>query len=235
MFYSGNVRIKPKPKKKKDTRIDQLEIPVKNIDYIARSLEKKFYSEQREKRYAKVKEVLTILAGGTILAASFVAPGLSLGLKDFIEKEEYPDANKWKIFNPTFLARTIKRLERQRLVEIINRGKYQIIKITDRGRKRVLKYAIDEIELKKPKIWDGKWYFVTYDIPKGRDWLRDLMRDFLTRLGFYRFHESLYIHAYPCLDEIDFLREYLGVSEFVKVLVVNKIENDKIFRDYFGI
>jgi hypothetical protein len=49
------------------------------------------------------------------------------------------------------------------------------------------------------------------------------MRDFLERLGFYRF------------KEIDFLEEYLEISEYVKLLVVNNIENDQVFREYFGI
>lgn len=228
-------KIKKKPKTRR-RHWEEFQIPTKNIEVIAKSLKRKIDLEVRETKYAPVKEVLTLLAGGVFLAASVVMPGLSHGLKMFINQDDsYPDKDEWKRFNPSYLAKTVKALEKQKLVEIIEENDLQTIKITDRGKKKILRYALGELEIQKPKIWKEKWYFVTYDIPKGKDWLRNIMRDYLERLGFYRFHESLYIHAYPCQDEVEFLREYLGVVEYVKVLVVSRIENDKIFRDYFGI
>lgn len=228
---------KIRKKRAKKRNLEDLPLPTKNIEVLAQSLKKKLDAEERERKYAPVKEVLTLLAGGTFLAASIVMPGLSAGLKMFINKEEdgWSDKNEWKKFNHAYLAKTIKRLEKQKLVEIDEEKDLKIIKITDRGRKRVLRYALEELEIKKPRVWDGKWRFVTYDIPKKKNWQRDIMRSFLKRLEFYRFHESLYIHAYPCEDEIEFLREYLGLGKHVKLLVVNKIENDKPFREYFGV
>lgn len=224
-------------KKMKKRKLEDLPLPTRNIEMIARSLKKKLDAEARERKYAPVKEVLTLLAAGTLLAASVVMPGLSAGLKMFVNKEEdnWPDKDEWKKFNPSYLAKTLKRLEKQKLVEIEDEEDLEIVKITDRGRKRVLKYALEELEIKKPKRWDGKWRFVTYDIPKKQNWQRDILRSFLKRLEFYRFHESLYIHAYPCEEEIEFLREYLGLGEHVRLLVVSKIENDQPFREYFGI
>lgn len=231
-----NSKISKIRKRTRKRHLEKLKIPSQNIEIIAKSLKKKFDLQERESKYAPAKEVLTLLAAGVFLAASIVMPGLSSGLKMFINQEDsYPDKDEWKGFNPSYLAKAIKMLERQKLVEIIEENGLQTIKITDRGKKKVLKYALDELEVQKPKIWDGRWYFVTYDIPRGKDWLRNIMRDYLEKLGFYRFHESLYIHAYPCRDEVEFLREYLDVAEYVKVLVVSRIENDEIFRDYFGV
>lgn len=229
------VKIK-KRKRKRKRQLEDLPLPTKNIETIAKSLKKKLDLEVRERKYAPVKDVLTLLAAGTLLAGSVVIPGLAVGLKFFINEEDrWPDAKEWKKFNHAYLARTIRRLEKQKLVEIQEEEDLKTIKITERGRKRVLKYALEELEIKKPKFWNGKWYFITYDIPKNKTWQRNIMRDFLKRLNFYRFHESLYIHAYPCQDEIEFLREYLGLGKYVKLLVVNKIENDRVFREYFGV
>lgn len=227
-----------KKKRARKRKIEDFNLPIKNIEIIAQSLKKKLDAEARERKYAPAKEVLTLLAGGTLLAASLVMPGLSEGLKYFIHDDlrwSEKDKKEWKKYNHAYLAKTIKRLERQKLVEIEEEGNLQMVKITNRGRKRVLKYALEELEIKRPKMWNGKWYFVTYDIPKGKTWERNIFRDYLKKLEFYRFHESLYIHAYPCEDEIEFLREYLGLGKHVKLLVVNKIENDKPFREYFGI
>lgn len=216
--------------------LGDLEIPTKNIEIIAHALQKKFNLQEKERKYASAKEVLTLLAGGAFLAASIFIPGLGKGLRMFInQNDHYPNKKEWEKFNSAYLAKAIRRLEKQKFIEIEEKDDLKIVKITDRGKRRVLAYALNELDIEKPKIWNGKWYFVTYDIPKGKDWLRKIMRDFLKRLGFYRFHESLYIHAYPCLKEIEFLREYLGLGEYVKVLVVSRIENDRVFRDYFGI
>lgn len=209
---------------------------VDNFEKIAQSLKQKFEIEKRNKSFVPSKEVLTLLAGGLLLAASIIMPGLASGLKMFItDKNNSYDKKEWKKFNTNYLAKTIRRLEKQKFVEILNEGNLKIVKITKKGRKRILKYALNEIEIKKPRTWNGNWYFVTYDIPKNKDRARNIMRDYLKRLGFYQFQESLYIHAYPCENEIDFIKEYLGINECVKVLIANKIENDRVFREYFGI
>jgi len=41
--------------------------------------------------------------------------------------------------------------------------------------------------------------------------------------------------AYPCIKEVAFLREYLGIGEMVRLFDVGKIENDQNFRDFFGV
>lgn len=218
----------------KKRTVDEFNIPEKSLEIIAESLKEQAEKEQRKNKYASTKQVLKLLAGGLFLGASIFAPGLTIGLKMFINNEnEYGGTKEWKKFNTSYLSRAIKRLEKQKLVEIYREGDLDIIKTTTKGKKQVLKYALDKIEIKKPKIWNGRWYFVSYDVPKNKDWLRKIMRDFLKRLGFYQFQESLYIHAYPCESEINFIKEYLEISEYVKILVVSKIENDEVFREYF--
>lgn len=48
-------------------------------------------------------------------------------------------------------------------------------------------------------------------------------------------HESLFLHAYPCQDEVEFLRTYLGVAQHVQIFQVLNIENDKPFREFFEV
>lgn len=226
---------KIKQKKQYTHLVEEVKIPDENIVEIAESLKGKFSSERRSRKLAPVKEVLTLLGGGSLLAFSLVTPASALILNDLLKLKQQKENEEWKRFNSTYLKRTILRLEKQRLVKFFEKNNQAVVQITDRGKKRILKYALDEIELKKPLVWNGKWYFVSYDIPRQKSWLREIMRKFLERLGFYRFHESLYIHAYPCENEINFIREYLGVSEYVKFLIVNDIENDEAFREYFGV
>lgn len=203
------------------------------IKEVAEALTKKADQEILEKKYAPVKLVLTLVGVGAFLAASAVAPNFPLALKPFLRGTDELEA--WKRFNIPYLKRTLRRLEKQKLIEISESGNYQIVKVTDRGQMRILKYALDELVIEKPKSWDGKWRLVSYDIPKKKENLRKTFREYLTAWGFYPFHESVFLHAYPCEKEIEFLREFLGLGEYVRILKVNGIENDKPFKDFFGV
>ena len=203
------------------------------IEYLAKVLSKKIDKEIFEKKYAPVREVLKLIGAGAFLAASIAIPNLPLILKPFLKDEK--EYEIWKRFNIPYLKRTLKRLEKQKLVKIGQEGKKQIIQITDRGRQRILKYALDEIEIKKPKNWDKKWRLISFDLPEKRVKERKIFVEYLRVWGFYPLHKSVYLHAYPCLQKIEFLREYLGVSEYVRLFVVSSIENDRMFREFFGI
>lgn len=215
---------------KRKNRIKPL--PRSQVDYIAKTLTKQIDKEIFNKKYAKVQDVLRLVGAGAFLAASIAIPSLSQVLLPFLKTDEY---EAFRRFNFPYLKRTLKRLEEQKLVEIEDQEVFQVVKITDAGRRRILKYALDELAIKRPRIWDRKWRLVSYDIPKRLNWSRNVFREYLRAWRFYSLHESVYLHAYPCEKEVEFLREYLQIGEFVRIFTVLKIENNAIFRDFFGV
>lgn len=204
-----------------------------STDRLARVLSKQIGKEIFEKKYAPTREILILVGAGAFLAASAVLPGLPRVLKPFLNKKKEYEA--WKRFNIPYLKRTLKRLEQQKLVEIDEEEEAQVVKITEEGKKRILKYALETLTIKKPRVWDGKWRLVSYDVPRQLKNLRDTFRDYLKAWGFYELHKSVYLHAYPCEKEVEFLREYLGIGKYVRIFVVSKIENDEPFRKFFGV
>jgi len=225
-----------KIKRKKKLRLENTPLSKSlefHIENISKSLVKQIDKEILKRKYAPVSAVLKLVGAGAFLAASFAAPNLPLVLKPFLSnKQDYP---VWKRFNIPYLKRTLERLEKQKLVEIEEKDNLQIVKITNAGRNRILKYALDELTLEKPKYWDGKWYLISYDIPGKMQKLRNIFREYLLLWQFFPLHESVFLHAYPCGKEIDFLREYLGIGKYIRIFRVTKIENDKLFRTFFGI
>lgn len=223
-------------KRKRKIRIEDLAVSdIKNslIEEISRSLTKQINREIFDKKYASAKMVLKLVGAGVFLAASIAIPNLPLALKPFLVRED--DYKAWKRFNIPYLKRTLRRLEKQKLVDIGEEGGTQVVKITNTGKRKILKFAIDELKIEKPKIWDRTWRMVSYDIPKNQEAVRKVFREYLKVWRFYPFHESLFLHAYPCEKQVEFLREYLGIGEHVHILHVSKIENDKLFRDFFDI
>jgi DNA-binding PadR family transcriptional regulator len=203
------------------------------IDFLSKTLVSQIDEEIFKRKAAPIAAVLKIAGAGLFLAASIVVPTLPVALKPFLTNEN--EYKVWKRFNIPYLKRALNRLEKQKLVEISEEEGMQVVKITDQGRKRILRYALEEVEIKKPGFWDGTWWLVSYDLPEHLGQIRDLFRDYLKAWGFYPLQESVFLHAYPCEKEVDFLREYFGIAEKVRIFRVSKIENDKIFKDFFGV
>ncbi|MBI2040295.1 hypothetical protein HYT18_04415 [Candidatus Microgenomates bacterium] len=205
------------------------------IDKLAKVLSKQIDKEIFERKYAPIREVLKLVGAGAFLAATIAIPNLPLALKPFLNYKRKNEMKAWKRFNIPYLKRAIQRLEKQKLVEIDVQDGIQIVKITNQGRQKIIKFALDELEIKKPKIWDRKWRLISFDLPEKLVRIRKILVEYLIAWGFYPLHKSVYLHVYPCLKEVDFLREYLGVSKYIRVFVVSTVENDEIFKDYFGV
>lgn len=195
-------------------------------------LTKQIDKEIFEKKYARAGEVLKLVGAGVFLASSVVVPNLPKMLAPFFKSDEY---DAWKRFNIPYLKRTLNRLNKRKLIEITKENGQEVIRLTDQGKTLMLKFSMEELALEKPGDWNGKWWLVCYDIPKNYELKRDIFRDYLKAWKFYPLQDSVFIHAYPCRDQINFLREYLGISEFVQLLEVSKIENEDKFREFFGV
>ena len=202
------MAVKIKRKKNKD----KLPIPAEKVDEISKFLSKRIVEETKERKFLGVKKILALIAGGVF---SF----LDWYPKNWAYLEDPEAYGVTKRFNIPYLKRILKRLEKQKLVEVKEKKEKQIVKITDAGRIRILKYAIDEIKIKEPIKWDGRWWLVSYDLPEKMAHLRSLIRRYFLSWGFCPIHKSVYLHAYPCWNEIDFLREYFGVGEYILSLI----------------
>lgn len=201
---------------------------------ISKGLSRQIKKEEFNKVYVPAKQILKLAGAGVFLAASIAIPKLPKALKPFYNNKK-DDYEVWKRFNIPYMKRTLKRFENQKLVEIAEENNIQIVKITEAGKRKILKYAIDSLVIEKPKHWDGRWRLISYDIPGNMSVLRDAFREHLKAWRFYPLHESAFLHAYPCEKQVEFLRAYLGVGEYIRIFTVSKIENDKPFRDFFGV
>ena len=223
-------------KRNEKVRLEDLPISKEGEHYIgelSKTLSRQIEIEIFKKKYAPVSNILKLVGAGVFLASSLAIPNLPLALKPLLANENEYEA--WKRFNIPYLKRTLQRLEKQKLVEIEEDKGVQVVKITDAGSRRILKYSLEELAIKKPKIWDGSWRLISYDIPGELKSFREIFRDYLLSWGFYPLHESVFLHAYPCEQEVEFLREYLGVGKYVRIFRVSRIENDQPFKKFFGI
>ena len=203
-----------------------------NIEQLALKMCQKMDKEGREGNSLGIKQILQMVGAGIFSLYKMRSDLYSYG-KGYLRD---PEADiVWERFNIRYLKRKLQRLEKQKLVEIKEKAGKQIVVITDRGRNKILQYSINEMTIKKPDIWDGRWWVVSYDLPEKFRRLRLILQRYFLNWNFYPLHESVYLHAYSCKDEVTFLKEYLGIGEYVKVFDVRNIDNDKEFRKFYAI
>lgn len=230
----GSLRIHPRKPKQK---FDDLPSPsTESVATIAGSLLARVEKEEADRKYATVKHVLALVGTGALVGFLLAAPQAGIIFKGFrFGKRDY-DPDQWKHFNPSYLKRSLERLQKQKLVEMTkNADGTRTVAITRGGTRRLLKYALDDFAIPKPKTWDGKWRLVIYDVAKPKRKLRDVFRDTLKNLGFYMLQESVWLYPYPCEKEVTFLREYYGVGSDVVYVVAQKIEDDTPLVTYFNL
>lgn len=176
----------------------------------------------------KVKDVLKLLTVGIVLTTVVLFPGIAAFGPLIKETQKERDKKEWDKFNLWRLRQLIKRLEKQKVVDI----KDGIVKITAKGSIRWLKFNLDKMELKSKT--DGKWRLIIYDVANLRRSQSEFFRETLKRLGFLRLQKSVYITPFVCDDEIEYLRQLFSIGSEVLIIKATGIENEQLYKRYFG-
>ncbi len=174
---------------------------------------------QRSKVVAKgvTKVILTALAAGGVIGIACTFPAIGIIYKEF-KKAQWEDLRRRGV-----LGSTIKRLEKQSLVswrEID--GERQLV-LTENGKKKTLRFAIERLAIKKPKQWDGLWRVIIFDVPEKKRLARGIFRRTLKKLEFTQLQKSAFVSRYECKDEVDFLRHELEIAPFVHYIIAKDI------------
>jgi phenylacetic acid degradation operon negative regulatory protein len=173
----------------------------------------------------KTQEVLQVLAVGAIVISTAFIPSIPIAAAALIKE--------WKKYNTKDIGRIIKRLEKQEMISIHQEGDLIRLDISDKGKRRLLEYDFENIQLKTKKR-DGKWRLVIFDIPEEKKNTRDVFRRKLLQLGLEHLQDSIFVSAFPCKDEIDFLCNFMEISDYVTLVCVDHIERGEqlIFKPF---
>jgi len=176
------------------------------------------------------KFLLATLALGGVVFAGAVLPGLMKATRGSRNFHRY----KKKQIKSAF-----SNLRRRKLVEIVSEKNDRVrIKLTNKGLKRVKEFSIESLAIQKPTKWDKKWRAVIFDIPtrpKRLNTARAALREKIRELGFYKLQHSVWIHPYPCEDEILLVSEIFEVTSFVEILTVEKLLHEAQLKIFFNL
>jgi phenylacetic acid degradation operon negative regulatory protein len=143
---------------------------------------------------------------------------------------------EWGKINQRNFNRSIHKLSREKLIEEkkLPDGSFRLV-LTGDGRKQAkrLNFLGSSINFKKPKRWDGMWRIVIFDIPEKDRVFRDILREHLYALKFYKLQHSVFISPYPFEKSILDLVALYSAEPYVRVITATKIDNEPKLKKHF--
>lgn len=174
------------------------------------------------------RKILLLLEGGLVLSLTRRPDAYFRVIKKI--------AKEWKKINERNLRDTIKRLYRSKLIDYREENDGSVVLILSKsGKNRVLKYNLDNMEIKKPKMWDNIWRMVIFDIPEVNKKGRAALTAKLKELGFYHLQKSVFIYPYECKNEIDFIAEIFDLTPYIRFARVKNIDVELDLKDRFNL
>ena len=177
------------------------------------------------------KEILLMIDAGAVIPAAFLMPVMPKALKPLLRLL----SKKCRAKRSEGFIKSLYYLNRKRLVSITEKEGQQILTLSEDGKKRVFRFNLDQIAVKRPGRWDGYWRIIIFDIPERKKQGREALRSKLKQLGFHPLQKSCFIHPFDCKSEIDFISEIFEVSPYVNFIVAKEIEGAMLLRKFFGL
>ena len=169
------------------------------------------------------KEILKALAVGGILAASLALPNLPHFFK-FLGVVGAKDKYRAK--------RAIYNLKDKKLVNFYENG---VIEITEKGKKKILQFDIEDMNIKPSARWDGYWRIVIFDIPEKFKKARNALSKKIKDLDMFPLQKSVFVYPFECRDEINFISEFFGVGKFTQYIVAKELDSENFLKQHFGL
>ena len=107
-----------------------------------------------------------------------------------------------------------------------------VYRLNDKGKSKIKKFILDELLVAVPGKWDKKWRLVVFDIPERWRKERRAFRLKLQEMGFYQCQKSVWIHPFPCIEEIEFLKDIFKIKPFVKLFIVDEMSDGKVLYHF---
>jgi len=201
--------------------------------------------ELSEKQIEKFKTigdaVLAVVGTGAVLLTA-LAPNIfdlinnpTFGRRAYNRRSLYKNPKTKHREQAAKVAKTIYYLKAKGYVELKPQGDDFLVKIIQKGRKKIKRMRFEGLEIKPEGKWDGCWWTVIADVPVEDRRRADLFRDKLKSLGFYPLQRTVWVYPHDPRDEVDFVSAYLGIQHYVTAMRVDMLdpEDEKAIQGHF--
>lgn len=174
------------------------------------------------------QKLLLLLVGGYILGTETSSIRYYRKLK-LLRKE-------WKKINQQNFTRSVRRLSAQRLVKevVLPDGSFQLALTKEGMRQARIQFLFGKsIRFKNPKEWDKKWRIVLFDVPEKDRRFRDVLREHLRELKFFKLQHSVFVSPFPCEKQLMELISLYKAGSFVRIVTADWVDNEEKLKRHF--
>lgn len=184
----------------------------------------KYYFKKPKSEVAK--DILAMLIIGGLITIAATSPFFIQNLlRGFKKLKKYQNKKVYDAFY---------KLKQQGFINFYKKNNQIYISLTEKGKQKAGWMQIDDLKIKKPKKWDGKWRILLFDIAEKKRTHREALRGKLIELGFRLFQKSAWIIPYECRDEVGLLKSFFGLSgKEIKLIVAQNIDGEEEFKEMF--
>jgi DNA-binding transcriptional regulator PaaX len=159
----------------------------------------------KESLTKSAKILLYLLALKSIADKALAYPSL--------QKALYPDYYRHK--NDRRLDTALQRLHKQGWIKTEYKEAKLIISLTNKGE---LESLFQRMRINAPpKIWDGSWRIIMFDIPEAARSIRKKLRHILLSMGYTSLQASVYVSPHPIPADALSLLKKLGLARYIRI------------------
>ena len=185
------------------------------------------FDAEQVKRFKDASQIaLTVLGQVGAASLAVIAPWVLIGMDAFVLRKS-PSKKISVADRRNKLTKTFYYLRRKGYIKMKVTGDDIRIFLTDFGREKLKRIDFDNLQVRKPGSWDGKWWQVAADIPT-QDYKRaaDMLREKLKEMKFFPLQRTLWFYPYDPRKEIEFIIQHYGIEKFVTVMEINRLDRD---------
>lgn len=127
--------------------------------------------------------------------------------------------NSLENFNYETIRRSISYLKKLGLIQAV-RERRTLPQVTEAGHKR-LNSILPHYDEKR--IWDQRIYLITYDLPIEKNKERDILRDFLKKIGCGMLQKSVWLTPY---NPTKLVKDFVDERNLLDLILVSSIGKD---------
>lgn len=178
-------------------------------------------------RTTLINGLLRVIALGGITTTALIAPAtvsaLDRPLQKYLQKLEDSEAKRELNSALTYI----------RYHKLVAENYLHGLSLTEKARTRLVSQNIQNLTINTPSRWDHQWRIIFFDIPEKYKSKRDGFAARIRELGFAVLQRSVFIHPYPCREEVATLASHFEVDECVTYIETSYIDNDSSLREHF--
>lgn len=194
-------------------------------------------SRRQIERLKSISQILlAAVAVAGIVAVTVAAPNIlqllkytKWGRKKFFQKGK----NRGQEIK---ISQACYYLKRQGYIELVPQGHDIVMKITEKGRKKIRRMNFENLAVPAAKNWNGHWWLVLADIPSRLYRSRaDLLRKKIRELGFYPLQRTVWVYPFDPQNEVNFISCHYNVDRFLTTVEAVSLEpedNEKLIAFY---